>query len=275
VTGVGGDHSDALQGPPLPRRVCRALADRLGIEVEWRALGLTGGDLGALRSRLVPELRENMTSTDATYDVVVVMCGLNDFKWLARGQLRTPWAFGDELGVLVDEIRGVVGRDARIVLPALPVALASFREPLKSYVCFLANRWDEQKKRLADTARFEGTARVEFVDAALAADLVDGVSGGLLGGPEDDDTTASRRRRPPTTTEEENAAVPTGPLVASDGVHPSERGYEHWAQHIAAALVGERPVGPRLSPSSNPPAPSWPFPGWDDRSLHLFPGVDA
>jgi len=27
-------------------------------------------------------------------------------------------------------------------------------------------------------------------------------------------------------------------LIAADGVHPNEQGYELWAQHIARALVG-------------------------------------
>lgn len=200
VNGVGGESREALEGgPPLPRRVCRALADKLGGQVEWRAFGITGGDLRALRSQLVPQIKRD---DGCAYDAVVVMCGLNDFKYLARGQIRTPWAFRDELQALVAEIRRECGDKVRIVLPALPVSLASFQEPLKSYVVFIANQWDHQKEAIARKSReiLHNHGRILFVDAVLAK-------------PRDDQT-----------------------FVASDGVHPNESGYELWAQHIAARL---------------------------------------
>jgi len=203
VNGVGGERSEG--GPPLPRRVCRALADKLDVQVEWRALGVTGGDLRAMRSELVPEIKRD----GLAYDVVVVMCGLNDFKYLARGELRTPWAFRDELQTLLAEIRAECGDKTRIVLPALPVALASFQEPLRSYIIFIANQWDQQKQAVAAKSRqllhnTNCNKSVLFVDAVVP---------------------------PPPLPER-----PAQTFVASDGVHPNESGYELWAQHIAAVL---------------------------------------
>ncbi|KAJ8611993.1 hypothetical protein CTAYLR_004406 [Chrysophaeum taylorii] len=200
VTGVGGAPGEAIEGgPPLPRRVCRALADKLKRQVEWRALGVTGGDIGAMRRTLLPQLAQGDAKK---YDVVVVMCGLNDFKHLARGQVRTPWAFRDELTQFLAEIKHTCGDSARVVLPALPVGLASFREPLRSYVIFIANQWDQQKQLLAQKSRqLLDKQRILFVDAV--------------------------RPSPDT---------PDQTFVASDGVHPNEAGYELWARHIAKAL---------------------------------------
>ena len=158
VTGVGGSaHRAGDDGPPLPRRVCRELADGLGVEVAWRALGETGCDVAGMRRRLVPAIAGD------GYDVVVLMCGLNDFKHIARGELRTPWAFAAELELLVGDVRAAVGDDCRIVLPALPVAIASFPEPLRSYVVFVASQWDRQKALLA------GGANVDFVSVFESA----------------------------------------------------------------------------------------------------------
>lgn len=201
VNGVGGAQSEATEGgPPLPRRMCRALADKLGVQVQWRALGVTGGDLEAMRNKLVPEIREK--DPNAVYDAVVVMCGLNDFKYLARGQIRTPWAFREQLQALVSEIRRECGDNTRIVLPALPVGLASFREPLKSYIIFIANQWDLQKQLVAKKSReILHHQHILFVEPVSPSE-----------------TDASHS------------------FVAADGVHPNESGYELWAQHIASRL---------------------------------------
>mmetsp|Transcript_15531 Transcript_15531/g.18928 ORF Transcript_15531/g.18928 Transcript_15531/m.18928 type:complete len:211 (-) Transcript_15531:809-1441(-) len=58
VTGIGGAPADASEGPPLPRRVCRALAQNLGVQIEWHALGLTGGDLDDMSQNLLPKLKQ-------------------------------------------------------------------------------------------------------------------------------------------------------------------------------------------------------------------------
>lgn len=194
VNGVGGDLDEA--GPALPRRMCRALADKLNVQVEWRALGVTGGDLNEMREKLVPMI------DGSDYDVVVVMCGLNDFKYLARGEFRTPWTFREDLLGLLDEIRTECGDKPRIVLPALPVALTSFSEPLRSYVIFIANMWDQQKQRIAEL--IQNKHRILFVDTFEVEDEA-----------------------------AESSGNDARTYVAKDGVHPNESGYELWAQHIA------------------------------------------
>ena len=117
-----------------------------GVEVEWRSLGETGSDVSVIRRNLLPRI-------DQDYDVVVIMVGLNDFKQLARGEFwRTPWAFGRDLEALVDEVKAKTN-NARVVLPAYPVAVAGIAEPLKSYVGVVASAWDAQKRSIADSGR--------------------------------------------------------------------------------------------------------------------------
>ena len=146
VSGVGGSSTEAARGPPLARRVSRLLADVYGVEVEWRSLGETGSDVSVIRRNLLPQIDED-------YDVVVVMVGLNDFKQLARGEFwRTPWAFGRDLEALVDEVKAKTN-NARVVLPAYPVAVAGIAEPLKSYVGVVASAWDAQKRTIAERGR--------------------------------------------------------------------------------------------------------------------------
>ena len=198
VTGVGGSAERARSdGPPLPRRVCRNLADRMGVEVEWRALGETGCDVEGIRRRLVPSIAHD------SYDVVVLMCGLNDFKRIARGELRTPWAFARDLERLVADIRASVGDECEIVMPALPVAIAAFPEPMRSYVVFIATQWDRQKALLASEIARLKRGPVRFVSVFES---------------------------------------PRSDLTASDNVHPNESGYELWAAHIAAQLLKDGDV---------------------------------
>ena len=197
VSGVGSDVSGS---PALPQRFAAALAERLGAQVTWRALGKTGADVAAMRSALLPHLRADAAAApDAAPTVLLLLCGLNDFKRAHRG--ATSSAFHDELTALVAEIRDICGPHTLVVLPALPLAAtARFPVPLHWLVCALGARYDEQKRKLAQ--RFARSGRVLFVDApALPA----------------------------------AAEVPA--LLSVDGVHPNDVGYGLWGAHIAEAVA--------------------------------------
>jgi lysophospholipase L1-like esterase len=197
VSGVGSDVSGS---PALPQRFAAALAERLGAQVTWRALGKTGADVAAMRSALLPHLRaEAAAAPDAAPTVLLLLCGLNDFKRAHRG--ATSSAFHAELSALVAEVRDICGPHTLVVLPALPLAAtARFPVPLHWLVCALGARYDEQKRKLA--LRFARSGRVLFVDApALPA----------------------------------AAEVPA--LLSGDGVHPNDAGYGLWGAHIAEAVA--------------------------------------
>ena len=199
VSGVGSDVSGS---PALPQRFAAALAERLGAQVTWRALGKTGADVAAMRLSLLPHLRaEAAAAPDAAAGptVLLLLCGLNDFKRAHRG--ATSAAFHGELSALVAEVRDICGPHTLVVLPALPLAAtARFPVPLHWLVCALGARYDEQKKKLAQ--RFARCGRVLFVDAP---------------------------QLPP------QAEVPA--LLSVDGVHPNDLGYGLWGAHIAEAVA--------------------------------------
>ena len=71
------------EGPTLPRHVAEVVAEQLGAEVGWRALGETGADIRMLREQFIPLLRrevERCAQSGERVDAVVVVCGLNDIK---------------------------------------------------------------------------------------------------------------------------------------------------------------------------------------------------
>ena len=142
VTGVGC-RVDRCDGPMLPRRLGEVLAELIGADVEWvavgakvrvsfyfrtvRAIRLTsclfiqqGADLAAIRRDVVPALKRRAEShdgsssaphehdSDSTHthkpiDAVVLMCGVNDFKHALSG--RTAVSFHADLVACVDEIK--------------------------------------------------------------------------------------------------------------------------------------------------------------------------
>ena len=141
VTGVGC-RMDRCDGPMLPRRLGEVLAELIGADVEWVAVGAKvrvsfsfrtvwaigvtpclfiqqGADLAAIRRDVVPALKRRAESHDGSsstshehdsgsthhkpIDAVVLMCGVNDFKHALSG--RTAVAFHDDLVACVDEIK--------------------------------------------------------------------------------------------------------------------------------------------------------------------------
>ena len=196
VSGVG---SDVNGSPALPQRFAAALAERLGAQVTWRALGKTGADLAAMRASLLPQLRREAQAGPSAPTVLLLLCGLNDFKQVHRG--ATSAAFHDALAELVADIRAACGPHTLVVLPALPLqATARFPVPLHWLVVALGARYDEQKRKLAE--RFSRGGRVLFVDIPALP-----------------------------------AAAEIPELLSRDGVHPNDLGYARWGAHIADAVA--------------------------------------
>ena len=192
VSGVG---SDVSRAPPLPERLAQSLAEHLGVAVSWKALGLTGADVATLRSSLLPVAKADAVAEPPA--VVVLLCGLNDFKRLLRG--RTPSGFRQELEALVSDLRDAAGPHALLVLPGLPIhATQRFPTPLHQLACLLATAWDAQKEALAS-----GTADDRVVYVA----------------------------------EPRLSSLEAGSLLCSDGVHPNTTGYARWGEFIAEQIV--------------------------------------
>lgn len=203
VSGVGGSSSYAdgpSDGPALPRQVARSLCDLLGEDIAWDAISLTGGDVRVLRRKIIPMLqRERERGTLEDVIGVVLVTGVNDWKRLSPS--RTAGTFRVDLEAFVDDIRANVRPDCKIILPAIPGVRHSprFHEPLRSIVIFLNELWDAQKLWLAR----KHPEDVFFVGQPA------------------------------------NAEWGENPLIyfsTLDRVHPSELGYQVWAERIAKVM---------------------------------------
>ena len=149
VSGVGGD---VASSPRLPARFASALAEKLGAHISWRAYGETGADIDAMRKVLLPALRLDAETATTKPAVVVLLCGLNDFKRLPLG--ATPHAFRDNLQTLLADIRALTGPQTLLVLPALPMQMVQrFPSPLHQVAVAAAARWDDEKRLLAEACR--------------------------------------------------------------------------------------------------------------------------
>ena len=106
------------EGPTLPRHVAEVVAEQLGVEVGWRALGETGADIPMLREQFIPLLRrevERCAQSGERVDAVVVLCGLNDMKECflyancpvlhPKGSASRGAGSGKPLRVIADDVR--------------------------------------------------------------------------------------------------------------------------------------------------------------------------
>jgi len=125
---------------------------------------------------------------------------------------RTATCFRQELSTFVSAIHDETGVGCTVVLPALPVGRAPVFEgvwPLQPVLQHLADKWDEQKKALADRARSTGAKvrRIAFVRNTTDDEFHDCVG----------DASAS--------------------YWAVDGIHPNDEGYRIWGEHIGQGIV--------------------------------------
>ena len=242
VTGVGASRAARGFGPVLPRAFAERLADVTGRRVVWRAFGKKAADVGAIRREVVPAarraFRDETFSTKkrdaaAAPDVVLILCGVNDFKHAFSG--RTPEAFRRELRAAVRDARAafadscdenedwipdeeraddgarLAARVPVVVLPGMPMQLVTaFPPPLSLAAVAAGDTWDAQKRKVAAEdsrgRKRSATGRTVFVTKPSAEFM-----GAVFG--------AGAR------------------LTAEDGVHPNEWGYAAWAHHIASEVA--------------------------------------
>lgn len=216
VRGVG------CASPVLPSVLATFLSYALKADVEWRAEGLVGGTVNDIRNKFLPVIAEEFESaSEATEIVVVLICGLNDWKTMLTHFPYGigPNAFRSDLAALIHEIKSMAGsRLCRVYLPALPIVCGSDdpncvlqQKPLKYFVDALTYTFDTQKRVVAEG---DELSDVTFID-------------------------------PPGMTED--YATPGEGNVCEDGIHPSLQGYLWWGTHIADAIIRSEH---RVSPST-------------------------
>ena len=278
IAGVGG-HDRAT----LPRRVARVLADELEVDVQWRVFSNVGADVAALHQNLIPFLEQHMTEPgwsgknlkvdsegnvdmkdciverEERVDAIIVMCGLNDWKRVLRGD-KSPAQFRCDLELLTTALHDHFGHDCRVVMPALPVHwITAFPEPLRTFVLHLADAWDEQKRQLAIENKYGKKCRKQFYSSnsdqssctpaetkkkheqkAVTISLSDSSDSLIFA----HSTCSSDDPTQPSLHTSQLDFVPaktikctsTSAVLASDGVHPNDHGYRVWADHIAETL---------------------------------------
>lgn len=134
ISGVGaGDYSGSLTV-----QTAKALAEQLGISVNWSAHGLNGADVSTVLHSLVPQLPESEA------DYIIVSVGINDVTSLSR---LSTWRKGMEtlLAALAhhspNAVIAVAGMPPLQVFPALP-------QPLRTWLGFRANILGEEMRRI-------------------------------------------------------------------------------------------------------------------------------
>jgi lysophospholipase L1-like esterase len=188
-SGAGSDTSDsALSARTI---FTNSMSDHASAEDQYKARAQQHRDrLGTSSLSPLPSSRA---------EACVIFCGLNDFKRLWRG--RTAGAFRRDLKRFLIELRGEVGPDCVIFLPALPLEPTQFPEPLRTLVIHLGAIFDSQKERIA--AELPGVV--------------------FLAKPE----RAWWRR----------VHRDVGDVIAEDGVHPNERGYTVYGRFLGSAVA--------------------------------------
>ena len=227
VTGVGCN-PDGGDGPVLPRAVAEFVSRHTKTDVSWTALGETGGNIDTLHRKLLPRVAAEAGRRRALgqpIDVVVVVCGLNDFKNAYQGATKTATHFRAALSDFVAAIQSHAGVECAVVLPALPVHRAPVFGgvwPLQPFLEKLAGLWDEQKRSLA-AENAAARARVESGVRATLRRIF------FVGGEDDEipEWWAARE------------------YWAEDGIHPNDAGYRIWGEHIAESIT--RQLGLRIS----------------------------
>jgi len=233
VCGVGCDGSgENKTSPVLPSIIAKVLSVGMRSDVEWTSLGIIGGTVTEIREKLLPQLRRKMISdlgvskktncmknkknhisNDDVEIIVIVICGLNDWKKLIENfPFGTgPITYKQDLGKLIDEIKGMGGdlsAKLKVFLPAIPLILGKGDPscsigiaPLTYFVDYVSWMWDEQKRQVA----LDNEQSTRYIAAPNSIKKI--------------------------------YATPGLGNFSSDGVHPSSQGYKWWAFHIAEEIL--------------------------------------
>ena len=122
VSGVGCDN---FQGPVMPYIIARCLSLVYKADVAWQSHGINGGTAEQIRG-LIPKVAANLKELPPAADeevIVVLMCGLNDWKTLITEFPRGsgPLTFKRSLRRLLSDIKTQLGQGVQLYLPAMPI----------------------------------------------------------------------------------------------------------------------------------------------------------
>lgn len=195
VCGVGCDNDPgdfkSKSSPPLPKFLAKILSFAMQADVEWCSYGYIGATVADLRTVLLPDVKKDLissmvdlngtgdsdlicNSSNSEYEnkselnskenveiIVVVICGLNDWKLLVE---QFPYGPGparyrQDLTGLIEDIKTIstgLSSKCSVYLPAMPLICGRGDPsydlgiaPLTYFVDFVSFVWDQQKKSVA------------------------------------------------------------------------------------------------------------------------------
>jgi hypothetical protein len=225
--GIGCEKS----GPVLPIFLAHILSKTLKLDIEWKAVGIVGGDVTELRSSVHKDKDiQYFLSTDNDYQrqqemlqsshdskielnhhdnqtayIIVIICGLNDWRKALENfpHGNGPISFRRELKGLIHDIKESIASqnksnrsyNCRFFIPAIPFTVAD-TDP----------KWLFKEKPLSFFVNF-----ISFLYDIQKRNIAF-----------EDDYTETIFIESPTT--EASYATPGTGNLSSDGVHPSEQG---------------------------------------------------
>ena len=227
--------TDPTDGLVLQKTTAKLIQEATGRDVEWYNTAVVGGTVKEIRDKMDGAKTRFLQKVTADEElVVVIICGLNDYKsfvlslwnpWLAAKM--GPLAFKAELLALLRDVRkSIATPKSRIFIPAIPIHLMASDPkfllsvfPLSFMGWSLNAVWDTQKFNIAFEEQAEDKLYSRSGNAPLAAQTEKNTY--YIG-------------EPPETASDQ---VENNDVVASDGVHLNTNGYSIWAKFIAANIL--------------------------------------
>jgi hypothetical protein len=209
---------------------------------------LVGGTVAQIRETLIPVVKSGLEAArdsncsgkdDKVWNIVVVLCGLNDWKTLYTEfpSGSGPVSFKQDLELLVSDINGSAGRFSHIYLPALPITLCTGFQtpPLKYIVNIVAGIWDKQKRHLTFNEEESNTqTNIKHVMLRQTATNPKVGHGSIyIDVPAD----GYISKHLDNTVDDMEIPITKEDLIHIDGIHPSSSGYRLWALHVADEIV--------------------------------------
>lgn len=183
VAGVGND--DPLASPVLPQMIASTLSKQLKADVVWISMGIVGGTVVDQREKALPTINEKLEKLKSTSSanenvkyVVVITCGLNDFKSIFFDFPSGLWPgkFNSKLKLLLHDVIEMCSHDGNscdVFLPNLPLVCMKADpkyvmgvQPLGFIVDTMANIWDAEKQRVAEEN--DNVRRIDLVCKVLS-----------------------------------------------------------------------------------------------------------
>jgi lysophospholipase L1-like esterase len=213
----------AFASPVFPQVLAQQLAERQNRQVRWRSAGVDGGTVAHVQTFCLDVLRQEMACGHPP-DLVVLLCGINDLKQFVSNPFESvsPKDFRRRLSRLVSETRRICP-NTKVAIPALPTQMFHFSSPLNIFplalfLDFVCGIWESQKKAVVENISSKDVIYVDLLPSEIHSWYKD--KSWLK---EEDDSSECR----------------SGSLIAADGVHPSARCYEKWAEYVARSLCSQ------------------------------------